>query len=66
MLILYFLFIVELLSTFKHCFTFLGLNTVGSSLSFSFLFLLLCYFNILFYSWHCVSSFQAVHTMLTS
>jgi len=29
-------------------FAFLGLNTVGSSLTFSVLFLLLCYFNILF------------------
>jgi len=37
-------------------FAFSGLNTVGSSLRFSVLFLLLCYFNILFYSWHCVYS----------
>jgi len=29
-------------------FAFLGLNTVGSSLTFSVLFLLLCYFNIIF------------------
>jgi len=33
-----------------------GLNTEGSSLTFNVLFLLLCYFNILFYSWHCVYS----------
>ena len=52
--ILYFLFIVHHLSTIKHCFAFSGWNTVDSSLTFSVLFLLLCYFNILFYSWHCV------------
>jgi len=32
----------------KTVFAFSGLNTVGSSLTFSVLFLLLCYFNIIF------------------
>ena len=46
--ILYFLFTVHHLSTFKHCFCFFCLSTVSSFVSFSVLFLLFCYFNILF------------------
>jgi len=47
--ILYFLpFHCSASFNFKHCFCFSGLNTVGSSFTFSVLFLLLCYFNILF------------------
>jgi len=42
-------------------FAFLGLNTVGSSLAFSVLFLLLCYFNILFYSWQCLLIVNSVY-----
>ena len=42
-------------------FAFLGLNTVGSSLTFSVLFLLLCYFNILFYSWQCLLIVNSVY-----
>jgi len=41
----------SLFSIFQHSstvFAFLGLNTVGSSLTFTVLFLLLCYFNIAF------------------
>jgi len=64
--ILYFLFIVQHLSTFKHCFCFFGFKHVGSSLTFSVLFLLLCYFNILFYSLHCFYSLWTVYTTLTS
>jgi len=45
--ILYFLFIVQHLSTFKHCFCFFRFKH-RSSLTFSVLFLLLCYFNIIF------------------
>jgi len=41
-----FLFIVQHLSTFKHFF--FVISTVSSSLSFSVLFVLFCYFNILF------------------
>jgi len=47
-------------------FAFFGLSTIGSSLTFSVLFLLFGYSNILFYSWHCVHSLQTVYTMLTS
>ena len=45
----FFLFIVHHLSTFKHCFfSFFVVSTVSSSLSFSVLLSLFCYFNILF------------------
>jgi len=47
-------------------FAFFALSTIGGSLSFSVLFLLFCYFNILFYSWHCIYSLQTVYAMLTS
>ena len=64
--ILYFFFIVQHLSTFNTVFDFSGLNIVGSSLTFSVLFLLFCYFNILFYSWHCVYLLYTVYTIQTS
>ena len=64
--IFYFLFIVQHLSTFNTVFDFSGLNIVGSSLTFSVLFLLFCYFNILFYSWHCVYLLYTVYTIQTS
>ena len=46
-------------------FAFSGLNTVGSFLTFSVLFLLLCYFNILlFMALSCVYSFKKVYTIM--